>query len=171
MKPVGVFYGSSTGNTEEFAKDIANQLRERTGAQVNLINVSGIKPEQLAEYDNLIVGCPTWDVGELQSDWDRLHRKLGSLRLDGKKIAQFGCGDPVSYPDTFQDALGILGKDFRERGATLVGLWSTEGYDFEASLGVEDDQFLGLALDYDNDFKAIKAQITQWVEQISNEFD
>lgn len=169
MTSIGIVYGSSTGNTEEFAQEIAKQLETLTATPVKLVNASGIKPEQLLEFDNLIIGCPTWDIGELQADWDRLHRKLGDLRFDGKNVALFGCGDALSYPDSFQDALGILGKEFRKRGANIVGFWSTEGYEFDASLGVEDGYFFGLALDYDNDYRVSKERIAQWSKQIASE--
>jgi flavodoxin I len=171
MKPLAIFYGTTTGNTEEAAKDIAAALKRSVSYPIELIEVARIAPTRLQEYDRFLIGCPTWDVGELQSDWDRIQRKLGDLRFDGATIALFGSGDSVGYPDTFQDALGILGNDFRKRGATVVGLWPTEGYDFTDSLGVEGDNFLGLALDYDNDHRTCKSQINAWVEQIIDEFD
>jgi flavodoxin I len=169
MKPLAIFFGSTTGNTDEAAKDIAAAFKRQTDLPVELIDVCRMDPKRLLEYDRFLVGCPTWDIGELQGDWDRLHRKLGSMSFDGKTIALFGCGDALGYADTFQDALGILGKDFRDRGATLVGKWSTEGYTFEASLGVEDGYFLGLALDYENDFSTWREQINNWVTQLVEE--
>lgn len=170
MKPIAIFFGSSTGNTEEAARNIAAVLKSRITIPVELIDVCRMKPDRLLEYDRFLVGCPTWDIGELQGDWDSIHRKLGSLSFDGKTIALFGCGDALGYPDTFQDALGILGKDFRERGATLIGKWPTTGYEFEASQGVEDGYFLGLALDYENSFDVWRDHIEHWVEQLVMEF-
>jgi flavodoxin I len=171
MKSLVIFYGSSTGNTELAAKDIAAALKRKADVDAEVIDIGRrMEPSRLAEFDNYIVGCPTWDIGELQSDWDRLFGKLDDLRLDGKTIALFGCGDVVGYPTTYQDALGILGKDFRERGATLVGLWPTEGHDFDDSVGVEGDYFLGLPLDYDNEADRSDADIELWVEQIIGEF-
>jgi flavodoxin I len=171
MQPLAIFFGTSTSNTEEAARHIADALRKRTSVPVELIDVCRMKPDRLLEYDRFLVGCPTWDVGELQGDWDRIYRKLGDLSFAGKTIALFGCGDSVGYPDTFQDAIGILGKEFRKRGAKLVGSWPAEGYSFEASLGVEDGVFLGLALDYDNDYSLGREQIEVWVAQIAWEFD
>lgn len=169
-KPIAIFYGSSTGSTKEAAGEIALELGKYTTVPIEQIDVYKMKPERLLEYECFLIGCPTWDVGELQGDWDCIHRKLGTLRFEGKTIALFGCGDSVSYSDTFQDALGILGREFRKRGAALVGKWPTEGYEFDGSLGVEDGCFLGLALDYDNYAKNCKGQIEGWVAQLAQEF-
>jgi len=37
-----------------------------------------------------------------------------------------------------------------EKGGSLVGRWLTDGYEFDESIVLENDEFLGLALDYDN---------------------
>ena len=171
MKSIAIFYGTSTSNTLEAAQDIAKALESRAAVKVDLIDVCRMPPERLQEHTDFLIGCPTWDVGELQGDWDRIHRKLGSLRFEGATIALFGCGDALGYPDTFQDALGILGKDFRDRGARIVGMWPTEGYDFEDSLGVENGNFFGLALDYDNFHKKCPEQIQGWVTQLIAEWN
>lgn len=169
MKPIAIFFGTSTGNTEEAAKEIAAELCRLTAVPVELIDVCRMDPHRLLQYDRFLVGCPTWDIGELQGDWDRIHRKLEDMRFDGKTIGLFGCGDSLSYADTFQDAIGILGKEFRKRGATLIGKWPTTGYTFDGSLGVEEDYFLGLALDYDNDHRMCRDQIRRWSAQIAQE--
>jgi len=80
--------------------------------------------------------------------------------------AFLGLGDQYGYPDTFCDALGILGRKFVERGAQLVGFTSTEGYDFSDSLGVEEGMFMGLALDEDNESERTGERITDWVWQL-----
>lgn len=52
---------------------------------------------------------------------------------------------------------------------TLIGKWPTAGYTFEASLGVEEDYFLGLALDYNNDYRVCQEQIQQWSALVAQE--
>ncbi len=170
MKPIALFFGTSSGNTEEAAGLISRQLKE-AGHEVDIIEVEKrMDPARLLEYERLIIGCPTWDIGELQSDWDRVYSKLGDLSFDGTTIALFGCGDAQGYPDTFQDAIGILGKALRDRGATLIGAWPVDGYDFSQSEALEDGKFLGLALDYDNYPAQCDEQISAWVKQIIEAF-
>jgi flavodoxin I len=171
MKKLGLFYGSDSSNTEDASNEMAEQLQQ-AGHEVEVIEViNRMDPTRLNEFENVIVGCPTWDIGELQSDWERVYKHFGDIRFDGQKVALFGCGDASGYPDTFQDAIGILGKEMRERGATIVGLWPTEDYDFSQSEALEDDHFLGLALDYDNEADKSSERIAAWVEQIIREFE
>lgn len=170
MKPIGLFYGSDSSNTEDAANEIAGLLG-KAGYEVDVIEViNRMEPARLKEYQHVIVGCPTWDIGELQSDWERVYKHFDDIRFDGQTIALFGCGDASGYPDTFQDAIGILGKEFRERGATLIGRWPAADYDFSQSEALEDDYFLGLALDYDNEDEKSSERIDQWVQQIIGEF-
>jgi flavodoxin I len=124
----------------------------------------------MGAYDKLILGCPTWNIGELQSDWDRLLPQMDTLDLSGRQVALFGLGDEGGYPDTYQDAIGIIGEKARERGATLVGFWPTAGYDFLESRGVEDGMFMGLMLDDDNAPELTPERIKVWVQQLVQEF-
>jgi flavodoxin I len=113
---------------------------------------------------------PTWNIGELQTDWEDCLEQFDDLDLHGMQVALFGLGDEGGYPDTYQDAVGILAQKVRERGAEIVGHWPTEGYDFEASLAVEDGRFLGLMLDNDTAPELTAERIMQWVHQIAAEF-
>lgn len=125
----------------------------------------------MLDYDNLIVGCPTWNVGKLQEDWEVAYSRLDDLDLTGKKIAVFGLGDQYDYPENFCDAIGILGRKFIDQGAELVGFTSTDGYEFSYSRGVEDGRFMGLALDEMNESERTPERLTDWVWQLVDEFD
>lgn len=52
-----VIYDSFFGNTEKIARSIAAALEER--AEVSVLRVSEVKPEQLAGVDLAVVGSPT----------------------------------------------------------------------------------------------------------------
>merc|ERR1712216_928268 len=56
---IGVFYGTSTGNTEGAATRIAEKL----GA-AKCEDIGSIEAKELATYDTIIVGAPTWHTGE-----------------------------------------------------------------------------------------------------------
>ena len=171
MSDISLFFGSSTGNTETSAQIIADEFSNNHGLTVKLVNVSDIEVDDLvAESDKIIVGVPTWDDGELQQDWDYLFEDIDDLDFSEKKIALFGHGDAMGYPDTYQDAIGILAEKFRELGAKIVGLTSVAGYDFEESKAVEDGKFLGLCLDNDNEEDLTEPRITSWVSQLATEF-
>ncbi|NTW02673.1 MAG: flavodoxin [Oscillochloris sp.] len=165
---IAVVYGSSTENTKEVAQTITTALRQRVSLQVDLIDVATIKKDltSLLNYQVLLLGCPTWNIGELQDDWYDAFPLLDTLDLSDTFVALFGCGDQHNFPDNFQDAIGILGIKARERGATLIGRWPTDGYDFDESQAVEEGVFIGLALDEDNQSDLTPSRIQSWVEQL-----
>ena len=54
----------------------------------------------IADYDNIIAGAPTWNTGADEdrsgTSWDQVGgSELGDL--SGKTVAVFGLGDSVSY--------------------------------------------------------------------------
>lgn len=169
---IGLFYGSSTSHTEYVAYELEELLNSLIADSVDVHNIGHSKAEQLEAYPYLILGIPTWDIGELQADWDVFWPTLEKMNLSGKKVAIFGLGDQYGYADTFQDAMGILAEEVLERGAELVGYTSIAGYEFADSiaLSLDKDQFMGLSLDEDNQSHLTAGRITSWAKQILSEF-
>ncbi len=166
MKTIGIFYGSSSGNTQSAAEEIAKKLE--IGA-ANVFDVGKISVDQLTGYDVLILGSSTWGAGDLQDDWEGLASRMGKQNLSGKVIAIFGMGDSSSYSDTFCDAMGILAEEAEKAGATLVGRVDTASYSYDDSGAVKNGKFCGLALDADNESDLTSGRIGKWVEQIKIE--
>lgn len=169
MAKVGLFYGTQTGNTQNAAEQIQKALG---GPQaVDLIDIANADIEDFAKYEYIIIGCPTWNIGELQSDWQGFYdEQLGSVDFRGKKVAYFGCGDQVGYPDNFQDAMGILEEMITSLGGQTVGYWPTEGYTFNGSKALRGNRFVGLALDEDNQPELTAQRIQAWAKQLKREF-
>lgn len=157
MSKTIVVYGSSTGTCESIAQTIASKL----GAEV--IAVSDLTAEQLAEADNILLGSSTWGAGELQDDWYDGIEIVKKADLSGKKVPVFGCGDSASYSDTFCSAMKELYDAAQEAGATLVGAVSTDGYEFDDSDAVVDGHFVGLALDDVNEDGKTEERIDAWI--------
>lgn len=172
-KTIGLFYGSSTCYTEMAGEKIRNTLHNLLGDEhVDFFNITDTPIIQTQFYDFLIFGIPTWDYGELQEDWEEIWDELDSLDLSGKKIAIYGLGDQVGYPEWFLDAMGYLHSKLVHRGATPCGYWPRAGYVFEASKALTPDEqyFVGLALDDETEFQLSDARIQQWCAQIVAEF-
>jgi flavodoxin I len=167
MTKIGLFYGTQTGYTETDAETIQTEFGGET--VVEIIDISEAATSDF-DRENIIIGCPTWNVGELQAAWDIFYEELDNLDFTGKKVAYFGLGDQVNYADSFQDAIGILEEKISERGGTTVGYWSTVGYEFNESKGVRDGKFVGLALDEDNQSDLTDERIKTWVAQLKPEF-
>lgn len=169
---IGLYFGSSTGVTEDIAYRIGETWQSANLGEIPSVNVGTAKTlSELLNYDYLILGVPTWNIGQLQDDWDIAFPELEELDFTGKSVALFGIGDQEGYPDNFQDALGILGNGLRKRGATLVGFTSVDGYEFAESVGVENGHFMGLAIDELNQSDLTDDRIKNWVKQLTHEFE
>jgi flavodoxin I len=171
MTPIGLFYGSDTGSTELVAGLIKEEFDLVASGLITVHDIAETPVERILDYDYLIIGCPTWDIGQLQYDWDDVYIELDALDLTGKKIAIFGLGDQYGYPDSFCDAIGILGRKFIERGAELVGFTPADGFDFIYSQGEEDGMFMGLTLDDDNESERTPERVSEWIWQLVEELD
>lgn len=167
MALVGIFFGSDTGNTENIAKMIQKQLGKDV-AEVR--DIAKSSKEDLEAFDILLLGIPTWYYGEAQCDWDDFFPTLEEIDFNGKLVALFGCGDQEDYSEYFCDAMGTIRDIIEPNGAVIVGHWPSEGYHFEASKGMADDNhFLGLAIDEDRQPELTSERVEKWVKQISDE--
>ena len=160
MKQTIVVYGSTTGTCEAIAQNIANKLG------VKAINVSELTADVIAAHDNLLLGTSTWGSGEVQDDWYSGMEVIGKASLAGKTVALFGCGDSVSYADTFCGGMATICKAVCDGGANVIGAVSTDGYTFDASEAVVDGKFVGLALDQDNEGDLTEGRIETWLNEI-----
>jgi len=170
---IGLFYGSSTCYTEMAAEKIRDAICGKIPDQsIDVHNIADNCIELMPQYNFLVLGIPTWDYGELQEDWETHWKLLDSIDLSHTKVALFGLGDQIGYPQWFQDALGYLWAKVVNQGANAVGLWPNKGYEFEASKALTEDQkfFVGLALDDENQFDLTDQYIDQWCQQILLEF-
>jgi flavodoxin I len=168
MAAIGIFFGSTEGNTERVVSQIQNVLGGESVAALH--NVNSSSADDMQPYANLILACPTWEIGQLQEDWDSFIDELDSVDFSGKKVTFVGVGDADGYPDTFLDAMGLIYDRIKDKGANFVGAWPTEGYNFEASKGVVNGKFLGLGIDEDNQKDLTAGRVDKWVAQLKNEF-
>jgi flavodoxin II len=166
---IALFFGSTTGNTEDIAEQIRDQL---SNDAVELFNITD-EPISLVEgYAKLIFGIPTWDYGELQADWDEIWDEIDDIDFAGKHFACFGCGDQLGYPEWYQDAMGLLHNKLVALGGIPVGYWPTKGYNFEVSKAttVDGSQFVGLAVDEDSQHELTNERVVGWCRQLEREF-
>ena len=169
MEKIGLFWGSNTGNQEDAVKFLQEYMKGE-GYTLELFNIADTDPIKMLDYNKLIIGCPTWHIGELQDDWETIYDEYKKLDFNGKTAAFFGMGDQIGYPDNFLDAIGLLAKPFMENGGKLIGRWPTEGYEFDYSVAQDGDEFLGLGLDNDNQDEETEERLIIWAELIVDEF-
>lgn len=166
-KKIGLFYGTQTGKTESAAEIIRDAFGDDV---VTLHDIAQADLSDFDEYECLIIGSPTWNIGELQSDWEGVYSDLDEVDFSGKMVAYFGTGDQIGYGDNFHDAMGILEEKIAQQGGKTVGYWPTDGYDFNDSKALRNGKFCGLALDDDNQSDLTDDRIKAWVAQLKKEF-
>lgn len=154
----GIFYGSTTGTTEMVAKKVGALL----GADV----MPAAEIDKVENYDFVIFVTSTWGMGDLQDDWFGALEILTGKNLSGKKVALIGIGDQASFGDTFVDGMGTIYEEIKDKGITLVGKTSVDGYDFSSSKAVIDGEFAGLVIDENNQSELTEERITAWVEKV-----
>jgi len=167
MRAVGLLYSTQTGNTETVAGVIAE------AAGVEATPIDDVEAADLAGYDGLIVGTPTWNTGadEFRSGttWDDYLEEIAALDLKGKPVAIFGCGDSQGYGDNFCDAIEEMHSTFAAAGAKMLGQVDASGYSYSESKSEQGGKFLGLPLDQDNEDDQTEGRVSDWVAQLKTE--
>jgi len=170
MKKILIVYWPERGNVESCAIKIKTAI----GQEAKLKSLKQLTDTDLKECDLLVAGCSTvgaetWKDASGENQWSLFLVSETSKFLSGKKVALFGLGDQVSYPNHYVDFMGILKKELERKGALIVGRWPAVGYKFESSEALEGDHFVGLALDEDWQPELTDERISRWVDQLKKE--
>ena len=164
MAEIGIFYGSSTGNT----KDVSVKLQAALGGDLH--NITDVDAESISSYKYVVLATSTWGAGDLQDDWEDFFPNLDDVDFSGKKVAIMGLGDQENYGDDFVDGMAVLAEKVEELGGSIVGYTSTDGYSYDYSKAEKDGQFIGLAIDEDNQSDQTDGRIKAWVADLQKEF-
>ena len=169
MKKIGIFYGTSTGNTESVAQQLAQKLNVQS---TDIFEATRSNADKLKNYDVLFFGSSTQGVGDLQDDWESFVSDVEKVGLSGKKVAIFGLGDSASFSGSYCGAMAYIAKATKNAGGTLIGnKVDTADYTFDESDAVIDGYFTGLALDEDNESEKTEERIDKWLADLSAELE
>ena len=102
MKKIGLFYATKAERTSWVAEKIQKEFGED---KIEVVPIEQAWQNDFAAYDCFIVGASTWFDGELPTYWDELLPELRTMKLKGKKVAIFGLGDQIRYPENFADGI------------------------------------------------------------------
>jgi len=172
MTKIGLFFGTDTGTTRLLGKKIAAKLGDDIVDKP--LNINRTSLEDLLSYKVLILGTATYGEGELpgmenqarQGSWAEFVPQLEGVDLSGKTIALYGVGNQEKYGARYVNGMAKLYQIVKDKGATIIGSWSTEGYTFTASEAVIDGKFVGLALDNKSQKMNTEERIEGWVEMV-----
>lgn len=165
MKKIGIFYGTTTGNTALVAKKIAKELGV---SDEDVKNVASAAPSDLGDYEAVLLGCSTWGDGDMQGDMHDFIDGASTLMLRGKKIAYFGCGDD-SMSDTFCNGVGEMYRRMAATEAQPIGIYNTYGFEFNHTGAEVDGKIVGLLIDNTNHEDLTDTKIKEWCEELKGE--
>ena len=167
MEKIGLFYSFNSHKT----KLAAQKIIEKFGpGEIEAVNAETITEEEFLQYNNLILGVPTWFDGEFPNYWDEFVPAMEEMDLAGKKIAIFGLADQKGYPENFGDAVGLMANLVRKCGAEVIGETSPEGYTYESSKALQNGKFVGLILDQENQARLTPERLDMWIEDLRKSF-
>lgn len=173
MTKIGIFFGTETGTTRLVAKKLHKKLGDEIADKP--VNVNRISPADLLRYDTLILGTPSYGVGEipgrsagcLEPNWEEFLAQFAEAPdLSGKRIAFFGLGAQERYADRFCSSLRALHDLFLGWGAEIVGGWSPAGYVFEHSASLVDGHFVGLVIDQRTQGMHTDERLDAWLAEV-----
>jgi flavodoxin I len=168
MSDIGLFFGSSTGNSETIARMIAGHFKP---FELDIFDVIQTPADLVLKYKRLIFGVPSWNSHPFQNDWKDFLPGISELNFRNIKVALYGLGDQVTYAENFVDEMGIMYDWLIAREAEIIGFWPTDGYSFKRSAALRQGMFVGLALDEDTQYGLTSSRVGKWVKNLKKEFD
>lgn len=112
------FFDTDTGSTRLVAKKIYSILGEELADKPK--NINRRHPDELLAYDALILGTPSYGIGDLpglavgyiEPNWAEFVPYLDGVDLSGKQIALFGLGHQERYAKRFASSMIQLYRIF-----------------------------------------------------------
>jgi len=114
MQKVIVAYSTVYGNTKTIAEAICDTIKERK-LEAECKNVKDLKPEELINFDVILLGSPTHRVN-VSDDMREFLDKLKKVKLKGKSGAAFD----TRYTNVKEGAIGVIEKSMRELGINII---------------------------------------------------
>jgi flavodoxin I len=119
MAKIKIVYGSVGGNTELVCEK-AQEVLEKAGNSVEMLEARLADPVYAADADLLILACPTYGIGELEHFFEIFLGKLSAVDLKGKKCAIIGLGDPKYDKDYHLESIKIIMEFLQKKEAKIL---------------------------------------------------
>lgn len=165
---IAIIYGPQGGNTERVAKLLADKIGLEN---CTLIPVKETTPETFSKFNSFIFGGSTigthnWSIPSTSDDWDIFLPKFRKIDMSGKKVAIFGLGDHIAYPNNFVDGMRVIYDALTEKNTQIFGQCNTDEYEFNESEAVVNGMFVGLPVDEDFEEEFTEQRIENWLNNM-----
>ena len=166
MQKIAIVYAPMAGKTEI----IANRLKELfPGVEIKLIPVKIADRDLLMAYDKIIFGMghpnEEFDWNNPFNTWRLFLKQIEFLNFSGKKVALYCLGNQQANKKDFVSLMGEMAELISQRGGKLVGNFPNEGFDFQASDALNNENqasFCGLPLDEDTEPHLTQERLEKW---------
>lgn len=123
MAKVKIIYGTAGGNTEVVCEKVAEVLTS-AGHGVELLKAKVMKPENIGDFDLLILASPTYGYGLLEDYIEKFldEFEASEVSLKDKKCSIIGLGDPKYDSDYHLEAIRVLNEFLKRQGASMLSI-------------------------------------------------
>lgn len=119
MTQIKIIYGTGGGNTEIVCERCKEKFEEH-GHTVELVRAKTAKPEDMLGNELLILACPTYGHGILETFMGKLIAKCKDIELKNQKAVIIGLGDATYDIDYFIESEKILRAFLEEKEAEII---------------------------------------------------
>jgi len=119
MTSILFVYGTVGGNTQMAVESVAAFL-EKSGRKTIIQRAEHSKPEELLNYDVVVLASPTYGHGLLESSIAKFVEGLAAIKLAGKPCAVMGLGDPKYEAQYHLESASLLEKAITDAGGKLL---------------------------------------------------
>lgn len=119
MTKIKIVYGTGGGNTEIVCERVKEKF-EQQDHTVELVRAKTAKPEDMLGAELLILACPTYGHGVLETYMGKLIAKSKDIELKNQKSVIIGLGDATYDIDYFIEAEKILRAFLKEKEAEII---------------------------------------------------
>ncbi|KRK38860.1 flavodoxin [Amylolactobacillus amylotrophicus DSM 20534] len=116
MTTAKIVYASMTGNNEEIANILDEELTDR-GVTTSLSDISFTPASEYLNYDLTLMVVYTYGEGEMPDEVADFYDDLAELDLTGKVYAVMGSGD-LFYEEHYCETVDYFEQLFTKIGAT-----------------------------------------------------
>lgn len=119
-QPIQIIYASTSGNVEIVVETIAKYLSE-AGLDSKLNRAEQASEQIWDDGNKFILATSTWEHGELNPFFNKLHKALLAKNMQNKQAAFIGLGDIRYEPIFFCEGIEIMRRAFLQSGGSEIG--------------------------------------------------